>query len=151
MTIQYGKITEMQICFRFHGSNAAHQWVTLFYWGLIYHSNVMRFCFLFVTSITRALFPHRYSLSMYVDFHYNDKTVVRPSNLYNGNPIQVRRHLYIETSPSVLPYCSFHQIPMSLLITMSKTSQDGYSVSITRLFVSWESTIYRWLPGTHRQ
>ena len=37
-------------------------------------------------------------LSMYKDFHYSDKTVVRLSYLYNGNPIQVRRWLYLETA-----------------------------------------------------
>ena len=37
-------------------------------------------------------------LSRYKDFHYSDKTVVRLSYLYNGNPIQVRRWLYLETA-----------------------------------------------------
>ena len=32
------------------------------------------------------------------DSHYNDKTVVRPSYLHNGNPILVGRCLNIETA-----------------------------------------------------
>ena len=34
---------------------------------------------------TWALFQYKKRLSRYEDFHYKDKTVVRPSYLYNGN------------------------------------------------------------------
>ena len=33
----------------------------------------------------RALFQYKDRLSSYGDFHYKDKTVVRPSYLYYGN------------------------------------------------------------------
>ena len=42
-----------------------------------------------------------------MNFHYKDKTVVRPSYLSNGNPILVRRHLYIATAPWTLLFKSF--------------------------------------------
>ena len=50
---------------------------------------------------SRLLFHH---LFRYGNLHNKDKTVVRPSYLYNGNPIHVlvRRHSYIETTPSSL-------------------------------------------------
>ena len=47
-----------------------------------------------------APFEYNGRLSEYGDSHYKDKTVVRPSYLYNGNPIMVRGHLYTETVPS---------------------------------------------------
>ena len=40
----------------------------------------------------KAVFPG-------MDLHFKDKTVVRPSYLYNGNHMLVRRHLYTETDP----------------------------------------------------
>ena len=39
---------------------------------------------------------YKEDLSRYGDFHYKDKTVAIPS-YHNGNPMLVRRHLYIET------------------------------------------------------
>ena len=47
-----------------------------------------------------AQFQYEDCPSVYKDFHYQDKTAVRPSYLYNGktNPVLVRR-LYIEMSP----------------------------------------------------
>ena len=43
--------------------------------------------------------PSQYKdgLSRYVDFHYKDKTVMKPSYLYDGSPKMVRRHPCIET------------------------------------------------------
>ena len=42
--------------------------------------------------------------------HYNDKTVVGPSYLYNGNTIFVRLCIYIETAPT-LPGHLFRTLP----------------------------------------
>ena len=46
--------------------------LTCFVW------NIKLFC-------TRALFQYKDGLSRYGDFHYKDKTVMRPYYLYNGN------------------------------------------------------------------
>ena len=45
--------------------------------------------------------PSQYktAFSRYGDSHVKDKTVARPSDLKHGDPILVRRHLYIETAP----------------------------------------------------
>ena len=44
-------------------------------------------------------FQYKDWLSRYRDAHYEDKMVMRPSYLYNGNSYTRRWHLYIETTP----------------------------------------------------
>ena len=48
--------------------------------------------------ISWALSQCKDCLSRYRDFHHEDKMVVRPSYLYNGNPYNGKHHLYIETA-----------------------------------------------------
>ena len=47
-------------------------------------------------------------LSRYGDFHYKDETVVRPSDLYNGNSYTVKTALLYWDSPPGLG-CKFHR------------------------------------------
>ena len=47
--------------------------------------------------IDQDLSQYKEGLYSYGDSYCKDKTFVRPSNLYNGNHISIRRHLYIET------------------------------------------------------
>ena len=41
------------------------------------------------------------TLSMYWDFHYKDKTVIRPSCFYNGNTYLYCKTTYTETAPCI--------------------------------------------------
>ena len=68
-------------------------------------------------------FQCRYHLIRYIDSNYEDKPVVRPSCLYNGNLILVRRHVYIETTPadlSILNSCRTLHFPLDKVFIMVK-------------------------------
>ena len=61
---------------------------------------------------TRTLSQYTGHLSGYRDSYCKDKMVVRPSYLYNGIPILVRWHLYIEPAPRITQgYYFFDQLP----------------------------------------
>ena len=54
---------------------------------------------------TRALSQYKDSLSMYGDFHYKDKKVVRPSYLYNGNSYTGKSVSLYWDGPQVVLWC----------------------------------------------
>ena len=66
-------------------------------------------CFSSMSFSIRLHFQYKDCLSMYMcrDFHYKDKTVKRPSYLYNENPKQVRQQLCIETACKNSEECRF--------------------------------------------
>ena len=61
---------------------------------------------------------HLTSIYMYRDFHYKDKTVTRPSYLYNGNlHIWKDSQVYIETGPLSSIWKDFSSLIIAILMS----------------------------------
>ena len=89
--------------------------------------------YLFILRITRAgdWFNIKMSSYQYMNSHCEAKTILRPSNLRNVFPIQVRRHLYIESEPCSYSILGWQQ-PRYSDITMSAMHFKSHTTS--RLF-----------------